>query len=97
MLDEKTINEIKKIIFKYVDGQKDKVFIFWSRATGDGRKFSDVDIGIKSTRELKGEILINIKDACEESNIPYNIDIVDFSNVSKEFSNLALKKIIKLN
>lgn len=97
MLDKKTLTEVKKIVFQYLDPHKDRVFIFGSWALGNARKFSDIDIGIKSTRRLTGEILANIKEAFEESDIPYTVDVVDFHYVSSEFNNLAFKKIIKLN
>ena len=97
MLEEVTISEIKKIVFQFLNPQKDRVFIFGSRAIGGERKFSDVDIGIESKRKLTGEILVNIREAFEESNIPYTVDVVDFSNVSEKFKTLALQKIIRLN
>ncbi|VVA43740.1 conserved hypothetical protein [Candidatus Roizmanbacteria bacterium] len=97
MLDTSTVTEIKNILFKFLDPQKDRVFIFGSRAIGGARKFSDIDIGVKSTRELTGEILVNIKDAFEESNIPYTVDVVDFSQVSDRFNEVAKQKIIYLN
>ncbi len=97
MLDKKTLTEVKKIVFQYLDPHKDKVFIFGSRAIGESRKFSDIDIGIKSTRKLTGEILVNIKEAFEESNIPYTVDVVDFAKVSDTFQKLSLQKIITLN
>lgn len=97
MLDKKTLTEVKKIIFQYLDPHKDRVFIFGSWALGNPRKFSDIDIGIKSTKELTGEILVNIKEAFEESNIPYTVEVVDFANVSDTFKKLSLQKIITLN
>ena len=39
----------------------------------------------------------NIAEAFEESSIPYMIDVVDFSTISKTFENVASQKIIKLN
>lgn len=97
MLNETTIFEIKKIIFKFLDPRKDKVFIFGSRATGNGRKFSDIDIGVKSEKKIESGLMSDIEEAFEESNIPYTIDIVDFSTISKTFENVAMKKIFKLN
>jgi predicted nucleotidyltransferase len=52
MLDTATVAEIKNILFKFLDPQKDMVFIFGSRAVGKARKFSDIDIGIKSNKQM---------------------------------------------
>lgn len=97
MLDRKTIEEIKRILFRHLDPQKHQAFIFGSRAMGSGKKFSDIDIGIISPEKIGAELLGNIREESENSNLPYNIDIVDFNTVSERFRNFALKKIIKLN
>ncbi|MEK7495825.1 MAG: nucleotidyltransferase domain-containing protein [Patescibacteria group bacterium] len=97
MLDAATVLEIKNILFKFLDPQKDKVFIFGSRAVGKARKFSDIDIGVKSERQISLSLLSDIEEAFEESNIPYTVDVVDFSAISKNFENVAIQKIIKLN
>jgi len=97
MLDTKTVEEIKKIVFTYLDPKTDKAFIYGSRATGGDRKFSDVDIGIVSKRRLDTITLSDIEEAFEESDIPYTVDVVDFSKVTNRFRNLALQKILPLN
>ena len=89
--------QIKNILFKFLDPQKNKVFIFGSRAIGKARKFSDIDIGIKSEKEINTLLLSDIKEAFEESNIPYTVDVVDFSQVSDKFNEVAKQKIIYLN
>ena len=93
MLDATTIEMIKKILFKYLDFKKDKAFIFGSRATGNTRKFSDIDIGVRSEREIDTLLLSDIEEAFEESNIPYTVDVVDFSQVRDKFKQFALKNI----
>lgn len=97
MLDQKTTSQIKKIIFNYLDRSKDKVFIFGSRAIGDNRKFSDIDLGIISKRKLPYMLISDLEEAFEESDLPYKVEVVDFSTVSKRFKELALKKIVSLN
>ncbi|OGK11611.1 hypothetical protein A2954_06695 [Candidatus Roizmanbacteria bacterium RIFCSPLOWO2_01_FULL_37_12] len=97
MIDSKTKETIRKIIFRFLDPKKDNVFIFGSRAFGGARKFSDIDIGVESKRKIDLKILSGIKDAFEESDIPYNVDIVDFAQTSKQFKKLAMSEVIKLN
>lgn len=97
MLDNKTSEEIKKIIFHFLDPQTNKIFIFGSRAMGGARKFSDIDIGVKRKKPLEDSLLSDIKEAFEESDIPYTVDIVDFSHVSDKFKDISLQKIINLN
>lgn len=97
MIDTATLSEIKKIIFQFIDKSIDKVFIFGSRATNQARKFSDIDIGIEGEKQIELWKMAEIKDAFEESNLPYKVDVVDFALTSKKFQNIAKKKIIELN
>lgn len=95
-MSRKTELEIKKIIFQFLDPKKYKVFIFGSRAKGKAGKYSDYDIGILGKRPLPSYLKVLIEEALEESNLPFKVDIVDFSNVSKDFKKVALKKIKEL-
>lgn len=45
-VSKKTEQEIRDIIFQFLNPEKYKVFIFGSRAIGKAKKFSDYDIGI---------------------------------------------------
>jgi len=89
-------NEIKNIIFQFLDPKEYQVFIFGSRATGKAKKYSDYDIGILGKKSVPLNILAKINEALEESNLPYRVDVVDFSSVSKNFKEIALSKIKKL-
>jgi uncharacterized protein len=93
----KTEEKIKDIIFRFLDSKEYEVFIFGSRVKGKAKKYSDYDIGIKGKKAVPGYILTMIEEALEESDLPYKVDIVDFSLVSPEFSQIALSKIKKLS
>jgi predicted nucleotidyltransferase len=96
MLDGKTKAEIKKIVYSFLDPKECRVFIFGSRATGKTRKFSDIDIGIKSSKPIPWWKLSAIEEAFEESDLPYTVDVVDFNLVSEKFKQVAESKIIYL-
>ena len=93
---EKSEEKIKKIIFQFLNPKDYKVFIFGSRATGKAKKYSDYDIGIVGKRPVPSAIKVLIEEALEESDLPYNVDIVDFSLVSANFRKVSLSKIKKL-
>lgn len=97
MLDKRTISEIKQIIYHSLDKKKYKAFIFGSRVIGRARKFSDIDIGIMGKKSLEENILSKLKQEFEDSDIPYTVDIVDFSCLSPRFTKEAGKQIISLN
>ncbi|MGL5989302.1 MAG: nucleotidyltransferase family protein [Fusobacteriaceae bacterium] len=76
-LNETEIDEIK--ILYYLFPEIDKIIIFGSRARGDFRKTSDIDIALKGE---VSDILYLIKDYFDESSIIYTVDIIDYSKIS---------------
>lgn len=97
LLVDSTYSTILKIISQYLDINNTQIFVFGSRATGKNRPFSDIDIGIISSRSLDANTQLNIQDELDESDIPYRVDVVDFSKVDNKFKEIALQNIIKLN
>jgi len=94
MLDKHLINQLKKIIFHYLDPEKYKVFVFGSWAVGSARKFSDIDIGIEGEEPIPR---VEIEEAFERSDIPHLVEIVNFNHLSAKFKKVAKQKIISLN
>lgn len=88
--------EIKKIIFNFLNPLEYRVFIFGSRATGKSKKFSDYDIGILGEKPIPWKTLALIEEVFENSDLPFDVDIVDFSLVSQGFRKIALSKIKRL-
>ena len=88
---------IKDIISKHLDMTDYHVFLFGSRAEGTGRKFSDVDIGIEGKKPVPSSKMVQIKDEFEESDLPFTVDVVDFSTVSPRFKKTAKKNIISIS
>ncbi len=95
MLTASDISVIKKIIYSRLDPEAYSAFIFGSRATGEGQRFSDIDIGIEG-KELSPVARIELEEAFEESDLPYNVDVVDFSIVRENFKTVAKQRVIPL-
>lgn len=85
--------KIKETIFKHFSPAEYEVFLFGSRAKGNNRKWSDYDIGIlgKTKTKIPYGILTKVESELEESDIPYKVDIVDFTQISDRFKSVALK------
>ncbi|MBA4386258.1 MAG: nucleotidyltransferase domain-containing protein [Anaerolinea sp.] len=96
MLDQKTINFLKKIIRIHIPDKSYKTFIFGSRATNTNRKYSDIDLGIMGPSPLPSKAYISIDQDFQESDLPYKVDLVDFSNVTEKFKQVSLSSIINL-
>jgi len=87
----------KQIVLKHIDSKKYQLFLFGSRAYGNEKFYSDIDIGILGKESVNTIVLADLEAELEESLVPLNADLVDFSKVSTDFKNQALQKIIKWN
>ena len=88
-MNYKIEENIKNIIFKNINKDKFKVFLFGSRAKWNHKKYSDWDIGILWDKQIEYEKYLKLKRQLNE--LPYLIDLVDFHLVDENFKKLALK------
>lgn len=78
-LSEETYNKIKEIVKKYSNYQ---FYIFGSRARGDYKVNSDIDIAIMNFVDDKEKF--KIKNEFDLLNIPYTIDLIFTQDVTKK-------------
>lgn len=68
---------LKDTIEKIRTGNQDlRVYIFGSRARGKHRKYSDVDLLIEASPAWSEKQRADLMEALEESNLPFQFDIV---------------------
>lgn len=82
-LDSESLEIIKKILKK--DLSEYEVKAFGSRVTGKAEKFSDLDLVIMSDQLVPVEKINKVKFDFSNSDLPFLIDIVDWSDISDEF------------
>ena len=82
----------RDIANRMLAGTGAKAILFGSRARGDARKWSDIDLAIDSKNELPPEILSALREAFEDSNILLNVDVVDLRDASVEIRNAVLRE-----
>ncbi len=95
-LYQKSEDYLKQVLTEKLP-ENSHFFLFGSRAQGTSGEMADIDIGILAEEPLSLELTNNIKEAIEESFIPYDVDLVDFRTVSESFKRQALKKVIPWN
>lgn len=78
-LSNEIYNKIKEIIEKY---NKYEFKIFGSRARGDYKQNSDIDIVVIGSLENKEQF--NIKNEFDLLDIPYTIDLLFMQDIEKE-------------
>ena len=88
------VEDVKKYLLENLKEFDCKIFIFGSRVKGNNHRFSDLDIGILPQHNKRLPIY-DIQDYLNyESEIPFKIDIVDFSIADEKFKQHALQNII---
>lgn len=85
----KLFNDIKKVVLK--NPIIDKVVIFGSRARGDYKKTSDIDICIYG-KDIKSIDINLLEDSFKEINTPLDFDVVYFNKISKEALKINIEK-----
>ncbi len=69
-------------------------YAFGSRVVGTPRQFSDFDIC--SMTPIARSVISEIKEKFSLSNLPYSVDIIDWSRCSAEFQALIKDDLVKI-
>jgi len=82
---ERSLDQARELTLKALNGISAEAYLFGSCVTGRARAFSDIDIGIMPRAELPADFFVRLSEAFEESDIPYNVDLVDLRRATPEF------------
>ncbi len=80
-LDENVIKDLKEIFAKFP--AVEKVILYGSRAMGNYRNGSDIDITLLG-KNLSNQTIFGIQDEIEELYLPYSFDISIFDRIDNE-------------
>jgi predicted nucleotidyltransferase len=80
-LTEEQYQYIQKIVIGPLKDQGATVWIFGSRARGDHKEFSDLDLMVGSKEDISSS-LGKIQETLEDGNFPFKVDVV----LSKDFA-----------
>ncbi len=86
-----------RIAARELGAQRARLYLFGSRARGDAGRASDIDIAVLPEAPLEPGTLARIRDALEESTIPYEVEVVDLSRVDAVFRRKVLAEAIAWN
>ena len=79
------IDEVRRIVLGRLNGRDATVILFGSRVSGSAGVASDIDVAVLPRRPLPTGLLSGIREALEESHVPYRVDVVDLSSVDPAF------------
>ena len=92
-LTNRDIQTLQDILSRY--SKVKKVFLFGSRATGNYQKGSDIDIAVMN-EGVSDKTIRSIISDCEESTLPYFVDVINFPELSHPGLKDHIKKVGKL-
>jgi type I restriction enzyme S subunit len=82
-LDGTELAIVKAILARHVPDAT--VWVFGSRATGNAKKYSDLDLCIKANQALGLGVMSAMAEDFSESDLPWKVDVVDWFSVSDAF------------
>ncbi len=82
-LDRTALETVKRILHAHAAGVE--VRAFGSRVNGTARPYSDLDLVLISRDALPLTTLGNLKDAFAESNLPFQVDVIDWNTTAESF------------
>ncbi len=92
MVADQDIQKIREIIQARLAKYPVRIFLFGSHATGLARSTSDIDVAVLSQIELPAGLLSQVREDFEESNVLYNVDLVDISKTDEAFRQRVLSE-----
>ena len=66
-----------------------RVWVVGSRATGRARPYSDLDLAIDAGQYLTLDQLAILREAFEESDLPFTVDLIDWAAADDRFRSLS--------
>ena len=98
-LRDEDLKLLEELLFKPLREQHSKIWIFGSRARGDHKPFSDIDIlyQLPEKHILSLSDLSDIKEKLEQSNLPYKVDIVNIEDLAESYREGIIKNKVLIS
>ena len=82
----RALARVREIVLDVLGADDVRVYLFGSCATGSLRPSSDIDVAIEPLHGSVPASLATLRERLEESDVPYDIDVIDLSTVPQEFA-----------
>jgi len=85
MLDLKPheLETVRNILNRFVP--EAEIIVFGSRIHGTAKPWSDLDLAIKAESALDWKLLEDMKEAFQNSELPFRVDILDWNEITDAF------------
>ena len=82
-LTPRHLSTVKAVLDAGVPGVA--VSVFGSRVTGRAKKHSDLDLALQAAQPMVWRHLARLREAFEESDLPFRVDVVDWAACRPQF------------
>jgi predicted nucleotidyltransferase len=82
---EDDLAEVRRLVFRRLQGLEVEVFFFGSRVRGTASRTSDIDIAVLPAGALPHGLLAEIREDLDESRVPYRVEVIDLSATDAGF------------
>lgn len=89
-LDAASLDYVRRILKEHAP--ECEVRAFGSRVDGGARKYSDLDLALLAADRVERQKIESLKDAFAESDLPFQVDVLDWHAISDTF-----RKVIDRN
>jgi predicted nucleotidyltransferase len=80
----RALERVRHIVLQALADRDVRVYLFGSSATGRTHRSSDIDVAIDARTPLPGALLAELRERLDDSDVPYDVDIVDLAAASPE-------------
>jgi uncharacterized protein len=80
LLNPQDRTAIEWIVAPWLDREGVGLKLFGSRARGDARRVSDIDLALIATKPIALADMALLREALDESHIPFRVDVVDYAS-----------------
>lgn len=63
------------------------MILFGSRARGDARRTSDIDLALRASQAIPAHWLAEAREAIDESRVPFRVDLIDYATAPPALKN----------
>ncbi|MBN4077465.1 nucleotidyltransferase domain-containing protein [Sulfobacillus acidophilus] len=86
------VEQVKNLVLNHFKNYKVKIYFFGSRARNSASMASDVDVAILPLETIERFVFSEIREKLEESNVPYEVDIVNLDDAEDELKEQILRE-----
>jgi uncharacterized protein len=97
-LDLKHFQLLEKLVINPLKNSGFKIWIFGSRARGDHRPYSDIDLLYQFPEQSTdfSRLISRLKEELEESSLPYKVDLVDINDLAESYKQNILRDRVEI-